>query len=104
MKSPTPHSFGETLRASRMGFGWYDRLSCWVRISPEGDGFRLHVVPHLRGTCPKTKHKMHVCWWDDDVTDTNPLDVCPALDAVAPGPAYVLTDDEGRVVAHGAAP
>ncbi len=59
-------TFGEALRAFRLGYRWSEKYERWVKIGSDGPPFRIEVhvglVPASRGAS-KIK-ETHVAWWD----------------------------------------
>ncbi len=62
-------SFGEAIRALRMGYAWCERHGCYVRLSrtEKEDLFKIEVHPEgLISNRAKT-NGTHIAWWPDGV-------------------------------------
>lgn len=63
-------TFGQVLRALRMGFGWSKKRKAWIRISPAGDDrFRVDVVPGNTNIDGHNRVSEFFCWWEDPDPD-----------------------------------
>lgn len=57
-------TFGQALRAYRLGYREYDRLRAWVRIAPvDEETVNITLSPYGLQV-PKSKAKEHLCWWE----------------------------------------
>ncbi len=70
-------TFGNTLRAYRLGFRESERLRAFVRVATPVDGqVWINVCPLNHLVPSKGQPKSHVCWWDAGDTF---FDSIPAL-------------------------
>jgi hypothetical protein len=72
-------TFGQRLRACRLGWRVSDKHKAYVRLScdEQSDYVTVSLSP-LGQQVPKDKIKTHVCWWDNPAL----LDMIPALKGV----------------------
>lgn len=61
-------TFGQTIRAARMGYRWLDKLQMFVRVCIL-DSDRIAVYLRDRvvdGRAAKDEPAEHSCWWEGD--------------------------------------
>ena len=70
-------TFGQTVRAYRLGWRWSDRLQGLLRMSPTEKGMLVQL--HPAGLVPsKTEVKNFVAWWED----VEIIDACAPLRSI----------------------
>lgn len=58
-------TFGKYIRALRLGFGHWKQARLFLRISIEGDYFRVEMVPDDQLIdCKQRGPREHVVWWE----------------------------------------
>ncbi len=92
--------FGKVLRCYRLGFHWWDKGQCMVRVSDIHDGWAIEMQPpdgpvQAWGKRPSC----HVCWWEGGQAV---LDEVACLERLLPLQNYVRVrvDDEGVLVSR----
>lgn len=93
------YSFGDLLRASRLGYHWVERWACFIRASIVDDNcIRLEAATPrcIPGHRTPTKGARHVCWWEGP--ELMGMVQSPTLDHGVRGFASVLLDNSGREV------
>jgi hypothetical protein len=105
-------SFGDVLRAHRLGYRWVAGLQRWVRMEMgiPGDGkpgeFYVYLARHASDMTFKGMRTNYVCWWEgDDDAAIQILALSPALrrladgiDPLPDGPLMLVLDDAGEKV------
>lgn len=83
------YTLGNTLRGMRHGYRWVPTIGAYLRISDEGDGFRIRINPggehwpSARGRSP-VHDDLFRCWWEGrSIAD----DLAASVLAVIAGPA-----------------
>jgi hypothetical protein len=92
-------TFGQAIRAARLGYHWSEKHGCMIRIDAQGPPWQINLCPP--DALPKGKGDRHTsgeyrCWWDKpDV-----LDMIPDLHRVrgVKRPILFHVNDEGERV------
>jgi hypothetical protein len=84
------------LRGCRIGFHWHPKTESMIRLSVEGDHFRVWICPPALLPSGKLSPVGHLCWWDDPKL----IDLCPAIAAHARPDRLVCfcVDDDGKEI------
>jgi ATP:corrinoid adenosyltransferase len=64
-KIKTTNSFGNHLRAYRIGYRVSTKFKCFAQIKKVGENFAITLCP-LDEKPPQTKGKEHICWWESE--------------------------------------
>lgn len=95
-------AFGRYLRAARLGFRPIDALGAWVRISDDGAGWRVDLVP-IEMLVPATSDgRGHTfrAWWEEDPRGEHLLASAPALRRIraVKRPCSFVVGDDGELL------
>ena len=104
MPSEDECTFGQMVKAARLGFHWHARMRAFVRISDDLSNDRWIVniqnadsMQNLR----KVKPENHRCWWEggDDPLRLTELSKIVRIKR----PCILTLSDDGRIVGRSAA-
>jgi hypothetical protein len=95
-------SFGDYLRAGRLGYGWVDQIKAFVRITgPYADTnpWRVEFAHNAREMAAQGRD--HRCWWDNDKDGARLVSVCEAVRTWDGKPGALWVDEDGKKIKEG---
>lgn len=97
--SPT---FGQVIRAARLGYHWAPRLQAMVRMSDCGPHTEIRLCPadQLPKGASRGENPEHRCWWECKEDLLGLIAPIRGIRAVK-SPIRFLVDDNGNLVGGG---
>jgi hypothetical protein len=94
VKWPT---FGNTLRAARLGFHWHEGMQAMMRVGAEGPPWRIELCPADQ-IPSRPQGELHRIWWDKPFED--PAKYSPVLNRIKAvhRPIVIYLGDDGQRV------
>lgn len=93
-------TFGNQIRAARLGYHWFEPLRMFIRMSDAGPG-RTLIEARNANLLPSSGKGEHRRWWDgDDDLVRDLLYLVPALRELMTNghaSAWLLVDDDGQL-------
>ena len=103
-----PYSFGQAIRAARLGYHWCSRVRAMMRLSGAGP-WRVELCPpSFVGGNPKGEH---LVWWPETATQEQYAKTALIVDSIQPlrhikavkRPISFLIGERGELLVGGAA-
>ena len=76
-----PYTFGQAIRAARLGYHWCTRVGAMMRLSGSGPWMVELCPPALVGGTPKGEH---IIWWPETDTQEQYAKTAQILDGIQP--------------------